>query len=117
MKSMKNNKADEAITEVDSFLKHLEFLENNSSIDEALDYMYRVFDENLLAGQFKLCNQILENAQVDKFNASVLLGFLVITVPWKLSLNERPKFYKRVEKKFRVDYPKEKTERLLKGLE
>lgn len=80
-----------------SFLTRAQRLLERRSIDEALDLVYDVADEMLLAGEFNRLNTVLCRTEVDRLHSDILLGVLTITAAASSQLPDRPSFFAKVE--------------------
>ena len=85
-------------------------------LTEALDTLYREFDDALLAGDFEAVDVYLRHANVRRYRVETLVGFLTITFVWKDSLKERAGFYERVKARVEKSHP-DRAEKILMGLE
>jgi len=103
--------------EIVNFVNDVENLSAKDEIDDCLDYVYETFDEKLIGGNYDFCNSILQSLLIPKINASILIGFLTITLPWGGFLSSRSSFFIRVKKDFLQRFTGLKVERMLFGLE
>jgi hypothetical protein len=97
-------------------VSQLESLQSERKIDTALDVMYSKLEEKLLQGQFDLIDQLLQNKNVLELDENLLVGFLVITLPWSKQLNYRPLFYQHVMNRLQEKRALSEVNSIVEGL-
>ena len=89
----------------------------NVGIAQAIREIYDKLDDLLLSDNFDRCNEILRSVDPHHVSLKLLLGYLTITLPWKQNLVERGLLAQRIRQMALEQFPKERVDRLLKGLE
>jgi len=90
---------------------------NKEFTDTRLDGIYNFIDNNLIYNKdYKLIDAILKNIDFEKWTEDELLGFLVITFPFKNRFDYREEFYNKLWNAFNTIYTEEITNRILQGL-
>jgi len=82
-------------------------LQEYGKIDTALDYLFDSVEEQLVKGNFKLCNKLFKDPRIDELDINLKIGFLTITFPWKDELNLRYPFYCKVDQELGIKYKDE----------
>lgn len=96
----------------------LDQLSRAGEIDAALDVLFDLLDDLLLAGRFPDVNRILRAVPVETLEVAILVGFLTITGPARGALHDgRPAFLARVREELRKRLPDDEMTRVLRGLE
>lgn len=99
---------------INEIVNKIHELDAKNAYRETIDYIYIFFDEQLVKNNFKICEMVLKNLNVNKLSIDALLAVLTITI--RVDLNGRKDFYKKVATKLQTQKPIE-AQLLLCGLE
>ena len=95
----------------------LDQLQHIRSVDAGLDLIFDTIDELLLSDGVEEVNELFPQIDIEKFDDSLNLGFLTITIWCKEELPNRVGFYKRLHNKIKRDYPAKDVNSIMSGLE
>ncbi|KAA1258188.1 hypothetical protein LF1_07040 [Rubripirellula obstinata] len=79
------------------FAKELTELDQEETINEALDLAFDRIDDAFLEGRFEWVDQFLKNADVESMSISLLVGILTVTAAAESKLPHRNEFRDRSE--------------------
>ena len=82
--------------------------------DDAIDWIFGRVLDLMERGDFKGCDQLLQEVDLDRLSPTLMVAFLSITL-WA-SLDYRPTFYNEVEARLRRIEPEDRVKGLLRGL-
>lgn len=105
------------LTKPSEFISHLYKLDDDDDIDNMLDFVYEFMDDNFTAGNFELCNQILEQVDVKKLSIHAHLALLTTSSWAKSKLPYRETLYQSIYAELQEFMSVEKINRLLTGLD
>jgi hypothetical protein len=86
-------------SDVPIFLEMVYSLSAQGKTRAAMDIVFRRINYLLNAGDFRACDDILAQVEVDRLSSTVLVGFLSITLSASRVLVARPLFFSRVRAK------------------
>ena len=84
-------------------------------IDQATDILFQDIDNLLSSGEFDLCNELIQNIDLDRFDTNLLVGLLSITYAAHDKLPYRKQLYAKIEFIFNI-YEPDRINALLVGL-
>ena len=90
---------------------------SKTDIDDSLDVIMEEFSRILIAGNYKLCDEILRNLRIEQFTAEHLVAVLTITLSFKNHLTERDLFYFQIYSTLCDNLGTSDTIKLLRGLD
>jgi len=102
---------------IEDFFVRLESMSRSRKLDAALDFVFDFVDELLLAGRFREVNRFLRGVPVEKLDPAILVGFLTITGPARMTLDAWPELIVRIKAQLRESMPPEELARVMVGLE
>ena len=98
---------------MDKWEKLKQDIDNAKNIDSKLDFIFDCIDDMLIAGEFSEVNEIIKKVDINKYDISLLLGFLTITLSAKNKLPYRSEFFMNVKN----SYHKNDVNEMFSGLE
>lgn len=101
------------------FIEELLILQESTSEDDTLMFIYRYFDDLLISQRFVECDELLLKLHNKNLNIQTLLSVLTITCSCKSVFQFRNELYKILEARLLSDttYSSTDVESILRGLE
>lgn len=82
------------------FLEKLLYYQNNSHIDDTIDYIFNTLDDLLYEGNAEEVDTILKEIDIPLFSTEILVSIIAITDRYKFFLKRRASFFMKVKKYF-----------------
>ncbi len=102
--------------QVNDILIPLYGLDTAGDQQAATDLLFDRVDKLLVAGEFRVCNELLKKVHIERLSTSLMRSFLAITFPAKDQLESRPDLFSRIEKRMITLRGLDVTKRLLDRL-
>jgi len=85
-------------------------------IDDAIDEVFRYFDEQFTARLFRECDETLTTLSIEEFGTDLIIAVLTATLPAREQLNRRTDFVQRAEHVLLETEQEGHVQDLLRGL-